>query len=181
MIGTRKLAICGAVLLACVAGVSVAEERTERFDKDPGWEGRNNRATTPEKRTVRQDFGYSPTANAGGKAGEIGGFITPAAESAYYGRKLEKKTFDDTLSASGTLLCKGRGFHALIGFFNADTVNEWPTPNTIALRLLGRGDVFYAYVEYTTGKWRAGGDTPGGSTLGAATGTLDGCTCNSNG
>ena len=50
----------------------------------------------------------------------------------------------------------------LIGFFNSGMVNEWRTPNTVALRLLGRGDVFYAYVEYTTGKWRAGGDSPGG-------------------
>ena len=47
-----------------------AEERTERFDKDPVWDGRNNRATTPVKRTVRQAFGYSRTANAGGKLGD---------------------------------------------------------------------------------------------------------------
>lgn len=150
------------VTLAGMAGVVPAEERTERFDKDPGWDGHNNRATTPEKRTVRQDFGYSRTANAGGKPGEVGGFITPAAETAYYARKIEPKTFADPLAASGTLLCKGRECHLLIGFFNAGTVNEWRTPNSIAIRLLGRGDVFYAYVEYTTGKWRAGGDSPGG-------------------
>lgn len=152
-------AVCGAALLACSVA---AEERTERFDKDPGWDAHNNRAATPEKRTVRQDFGYSRTANAGGKAGEVGGFITPAAELAYYARKIGTKTFDDPLSASGTLLCKGREFHLLVGFFNADTANEWRTPNTVALRLLGRGDVFYAFVEYCTGKWRAGGDSPGG-------------------
>src|SRR5207245_4676109 len=35
-------------------------------------------------------------------------------------------------------------------------------PNTIAIRLLGRGEVFYAYVEYATRRWRAGGDSPGG-------------------
>jgi hypothetical protein len=156
-------AACGAAVLACgVVGWAAAEERTERFDKDPGWEGRNNRATTPEVRTVRQDFGYSRTANAGGRPGEVGGFITPAAEPAYYARKLRPKTFDDPLSASGTLLCRGRQFHLLIAFFNAGTVNEWRTANTVALRLLGRGDVFYAYVEYCTGKWRAGGDSPGG-------------------
>src|SRR5205807_2022032 len=38
----------------------------------------------------------------------------------------------------------------------------WRTPNSIAIRLLGRGDVFYAYVEYATSRWRAGGDSPGG-------------------
>src|SRR4029453_11304622 len=115
--------------------------------------------------TGRQGFGKGRTANGagkGGKPGEIGGFITPAAESAYYGCKIEKKTFDDTLSASGTLLCKGRECHLLIGFFNSGTVNEWRTPNTVALRLLGRGDVFYAFVEYATSRWRAGGDSPGG-------------------
>ena len=34
------------------------------------------------------------------------------------------------------------------------------TPNSVALRLYGRGDVFYAFVEYATGRWRAGGDSP---------------------
>ena len=173
---THRRMLCGAIVLACwVAGWAAAEERTERFDKDPGWDGQNNRATTPEKRTVRQDFGYSRTANAGGKPGEVGGFISPAAEAAYYARKIEAKTFDSPLSASGTLLCKGPECHLLVAFFNADTVNEWRTPNTVALRLLGRGDVFYAYVEYTTAKWRAGGDSPGGfaTVKNTATGRLD--------
>src|SRR5262249_36941206 len=140
-------ALGAAVLAWCLAGGATGKERVERFDKDPGWEGRNNRATLPEKRTVRQDFGYSRTAHAGGKVGEIGGLITPAAEPAYYARKIGPKTLDDPLAASGRLLCKGRRFHVLVGFFNAGTDNEWRTPNTVALRLLGRGDVFYAYVE----------------------------------
>ncbi|MBI1918656.1 MAG: hypothetical protein HYS12_28515, partial [Planctomycetes bacterium] len=135
-----------------------AAERTERFDKDPGWEGHNNRAAQP--RTVRQDFGYSRTAHAGGKAGEVGGFISPAAEPAYYAKKVARRTFDDPLTASGTFACTGRKFHVLVGFFNANTLNEWRTPNTIALRLSGRGDVFYAFVEYATSRWRAGGDSP---------------------
>jgi hypothetical protein len=156
----RARTVFVAALLGCA--VAAAEERTEGFDKDPGWDGHNNRAAVPEKRTIRQDFGYSRTANAGGKPGEIGGFITPAAETAYYARKIEPKSFATPLSASGTLVCKGRGFHTLIGFFHSGTVNEWRTPNTVALRLLGRGDVFYTYVEYTTAKWRAGGDSPGG-------------------
>jgi hypothetical protein len=50
----------------------------------------------------------------------------------------------------------------LLGFFNSGAINEWRTPNSIAIRLQGRGDVFYAYVEYTTSRWRAGGDSPGG-------------------
>jgi hypothetical protein len=50
----------------------------------------------------------------------------------------------------------------LVGFFNAATAKEWRTANSIALRLQGRGEIFYAYVEYTTSKWRSGGDSPGG-------------------
>lgn len=149
------------IALLLFAGTLLAEERTQRFNVDPGWEGVNNRAAG-EKRTVKQDFGFSKTANAGGKPGEIGGFISPAAETAYYARKLDPKSFATPLIASGTLFVKGPEPHLLIGFFNSKTVNEWRTPNTIAMRIHGRGDHFFAYVEYTTARWRAGGDTPGG-------------------
>lgn len=137
-----------------------AEERTERFDRDPGWDGHNHRSKAFAAREIRQDFGYSNTAHTGGKPGEIGGFITPAGEPAYYAKKLPRKTFNDKLTASGTLISKGREYHALIGFFNSDTINEWRTPNTVALRISGRGDVFYAWLEYCTQRWRAGGDDP---------------------
>jgi hypothetical protein len=108
----------GAVALVCLAGSAAAEERTEHFDQGPGWEGRNNCATTQAKLTVRQNFGYSPTAHAGGAPGGVGGFITSAAVPACYGRKLEPKTLRDGLTASGRLACRGRPFHVLIGFFN---------------------------------------------------------------
>src|SRR4029079_870732 len=94
--------------------------------------------------------------------GEIGGFITAAAEAAYYGAPIPATTFEQPLSASRTFACTDRPFHVLVGFFNSQTLNEWRTPNTIALRLNGRGDVFYAFVEYATRRWRAGGDNPGG-------------------
>src|SRR5438132_4669324 len=60
-----------AVMVGCIVSPGAAHERTERFDKDPGWEGHNNRASTPKPRRVRQDFGYSRTAHAGGQLGEI--------------------------------------------------------------------------------------------------------------
>lgn len=145
------------VLLACIAG---AEERTERFDRDPGWDSHNNRSAPSPPREIRQNFGYSNTSHSGGKPGEIGGLITPAAEPAFYAKKLTQCSFNDRLIASGNLVCTGKQFHALIGFFNADTVNEWRTPNTIALRISGRGEIFYAWLEYCTGRWRAGGDRP---------------------
>ncbi len=152
-----------AAVVLCVGvfvAVGYAEERTERFDKDPGWDGRNNRVVNP--RDIVQDFGYSLTKHTSDVAGEMGGFVSGAAEPAYYAKKLESKSFDDVLSASGTLTCDGRPVHALIGFFYAGTLNEWRTPNTIAIRISGRGDVFYAWLEYCSSRWRAGGDDPQG-------------------
>jgi hypothetical protein len=146
------------LILCLIPRFSPAAQRVERFDKDPNWDAHNNRQAAA--REIKQDFGYSTTANAGGKEGEIGGVITPAAEPAYYARKIPPKGFDDELSASGTFAIADGPVHVLVGFFNADTLNEWRTPNTIALRLQGRGDFFYAYVEYCTSRWRAGGDSP---------------------
>ncbi|MBI4600677.1 MAG: hypothetical protein HY721_01830 [Planctomycetes bacterium] len=141
--------------------IAGAGTKTEGFDRDPGWIGVNHRsARNRPPATVRQDFGYSKTRNAGGKdAGEIGGLVSAAGEVAYYAKPIEPRTFKDRLSASGTLSCGDGGYHMLLGFFNADTAKEWRTPNTVAIRLNGRGDHFYAYVEYCTSKWRAGGDT----------------------
>ncbi|WP_428937935.1 hypothetical protein [Fontivita pretiosa] len=134
---------------------AAARTKTETFDRDPKWDGHNNRPTV-EPRTVRQDFGYSRTSHAGGKPGEIGGFISPAGEPAYYALPIPTATFDTKLSASGTFACPDGQYHILVGFFNADTINEWRTPNTIVLRLNGRGDRFLAYLEYLTSKWRIG-------------------------
>jgi hypothetical protein len=137
--------------------------KTETFDVDPGWDGRNNRATDPPPRQIVQNFGFSAsTTNAGGPAGEIGGFITPAGEPAFYGKVITPASFNDPLSASGMLNVPQGGGHTLIGFFNADTANEWRTPNTIVLRIYGRGSYFLAYLEYGTGLWRAGGTAFGG-------------------
>lgn len=134
----------------------------EKFDRDPGWIGVNNRsATTHPPRSIRQDFGYSADSNhAGGKTpGEIGGMITPAGEAAYYAKKLDRLTLNDKLEASGTIVLKQGSTNLLLGFFHSDSINEWRTPNSLAIRLNGRGDRFFAYVEYCTSQWRAGADT----------------------
>jgi hypothetical protein len=151
------LAVCVSVSLAGVPSSDL--QKTERFDRDPGWDGHNNRATYVKPRTIRQDFGYSSTSHA------VGGFISPAAEPAYYAKKIPTKTFNDALTASGRLtvapggnLDDGAG-NTLIAFFNANTLNEWRTPNTIAFRINGRGEGFHAHVEYATSQWRAGGDS----------------------
>jgi hypothetical protein len=136
--------------------------KNEHFTRDPGWIGVNNRsAQRHEPIWVRQDFGHSAsTHNAGGQsAGEIGGFISPAGEVAFYGKPIESASLDAPLRASGTMSFGPGGTHLLLGFFNSDTVNEWRTPNTIVMRFNARGDRFFAYVEFCTSKWRAGGDT----------------------
>jgi hypothetical protein len=160
MLRSRAVAICW--LASCLAGLWPAEDRVASFDRDPGWDGHNNRAASPAPREICQDFGYSGTAHAGGRPGEIGGFLSSAAEPAFYAKVIPTATLAEELVASGTLSMDGRPTHALIGFFNAETLNEWRTPNTIALRVSGRGDVFYAWVEYATARWRAGGDQPRG-------------------
>lgn len=136
--------------------------KTEAFDRDPGWEGVNNRsARQHEPIQIRQDFGFSEkTTKSGGAApGELGGFITPAGEVAFYGKPIVAADLTQPLSASGTMSISPGGTHLLLGFFNSRSVNEWRTPSTIAIRLNGRGNNFFAYVEYCTSKWRAGGDT----------------------
>jgi hypothetical protein len=152
-----------AVRPAPAAGAAAPLLKTESFDRDPGWDGHNNRSQAFELRTVRQDFGWSRTAHTG-HAGEIGGYVTPAAEPAYYAKAIPARTFEDPLSASGTLVVPSRGpqgdgtTNTLVGFFNADTVNEWRTPNSLALRINGRGEGFHVHLEYATARWRAGGE-----------------------
>lgn len=166
---TLRLCVSAVIMMAAIVASlprAAAEERHQSFDLDPNWDGFNNRAKTPEPQVIRQDFGYSKTNHAGGeRPGELGGHISPAAEPAYYAKEIKPASFNDRLTASGKLNSTNRHFHVLLGFFNADSVNEWRTPNSIVLRLYGRGDVFYAYVEYATSRWRAGGDSPGGFAL----------------
>lgn len=158
---TRISPLVAVLPILLVASSTVAEQRHQSFDKNPNWESHNSRSMALPRKPIKQDFGFSNTHHAGGKAsGELGGFIHPAAEPAYYARQIPRKTLNDKLTASGTVNCTGRQFHVLLGFFNSTTLNEWRTPNTISLRLYGRGEVFYAYVEYATSRWRAGGDNP---------------------
>ena len=40
-------------------------------------------------------------------------------------------------------------------FFNASTLNEWRTPNTLVLRINPRGENYHCHLEYCSSKWRA--------------------------
>ena len=150
------------VPLLALSSLARADEgtRTETFDSDPGWHGSNNRSARElPPIAIRQDFGYSESSKAGGKQGEVGGFITPAGEAAYYAKVISPVSLNDPLTASGAFSAPDGSFNLLLGFFNAGTVNEWRTPSSLAIRLNGRGDHIFAYVEYCTSRWRAGGDT----------------------
>jgi hypothetical protein len=151
-----------ALIGVAAGGADEPTVKSESFDRDPNWDHSNNRPADrrDEPVVIRQDFGFSPTSHAGGKKGEIGGFVQAAAEPAYYGMVLPDSAFDQPLRASGTLALADGGTHLLLGFFNANTAKEWRTANTISIRINGRGDHFFAYVEYCTSKWRAGGDSP---------------------
>jgi hypothetical protein len=140
-----KLMLC-IVLLGTAVAPARAGERTENFDHDPHWDELNCRIAPA--REIRQDFGY--------RDGKIGGIVTLAGESAYYAREIPDKTFEDVVSASGGLICRKGSGMALIGFFNADTANAWRTPNSVVLRILGKGDQFFAFEEYDTQRGRAG-------------------------
>ena len=143
-------------------GLAAPVTKRESFDRDPGWDRINNRPADRGDMPVeiRQDCGFRPTANAGGKPGEMGGFVHAAAEPAWYGKTIAPCSLERPLSASGTLAVGDGGTNLLLGFFNADTTKEWRTANSLALRINGRGEHFFAYLEYCTSKWRAGADSP---------------------
>lgn len=142
------------VVLVCGAFCAAAEQRIEHFDRDPGWDGLNNRSTM-ETRTIAQDFGYSATDHGGWGEGEVGGTIYPDGLPAYYAKAIEPRNLDEAFSVSGALVVEPGAGNTLIGFFNHKTINEWRTPNAIVMRLNGRGETFHVHVEYATSRWRA--------------------------
>jgi len=61
--------------------------KTETFDADPGWDGRNNRATDPSPRQIVQDFGFSGSStNAGGVAAKLAASSPRRASQPIMGR-----------------------------------------------------------------------------------------------
>jgi hypothetical protein len=137
---------------------------------DPGWIGQGNHAEYPERvRRPFQDFGWSDSARAGGKAGEIGGIIWRDVKPAYYGAKTGALTLDDELVASGTIAFHGAGSDSgvYLGWFNAETkkdptVKEQEVPrNILAILIEGPsrvGHYFRPEVRTANGLGIAAGD-----------------------
>src|SRR5262245_57806268 len=90
---------------ACASGAepSATRQKTERFDRDPQWDGTNNRRAPDPSPVVEQDFGYSATQHGGKSRGQIGGRVSQSLRSAYYAKVISAATFNEPLSASGRL------------------------------------------------------------------------------
>src|SRR5881409_74924 len=118
-----RMMLSGMLLTLLFSGACVcAAEKTENFDKDPGWDGHNNRiAQERQPVTVRQDFGYDAAAHA------IGGHISDASEPAYYAKVIPDATFDTPLKASGTVAMANGNAQLLLGFFSPVALKEWRT------------------------------------------------------
>src|SRR6187549_3662303 len=100
------LPICATLAVASAVPAvesSSTKLKSEHFDRDPGWEGHNNRVVPKDKQMVKQDFGYSATHIAGKAAGEIGGSVQRSTTPASYAVTLAPyQTLEDKLTASGT-------------------------------------------------------------------------------
>jgi hypothetical protein len=120
-------AVLGAGAFLGIAGSGFAvgadqpELKHESFDKDPNWEGFNNRVVPKHPRVVKQDFGYSATNHAGRTVGEMGGVVQRSTTPASYAAKISPKTLDDHLAASGSFaITKAQGGAGVFfGFFNS--------------------------------------------------------------
>ncbi len=175
--GAARAAIAVVVLalVAAVAARAAAERaatkpttRTEAFDRDPGWDGHNNRQAPKNPPLVIQNFGYSATNHAGKARGEIGGEFGAGLRPAWYGKSISPKSFEDQLSASGSLcVLKGQsiaGWHTstnvYVGWFNDAPGDQiWRPVNFVGFRLQTSNEPDGCLIEvtYGTGAYQAGG------------------------
>jgi hypothetical protein len=93
-----------------MANTLVDEERKIQRGSRLGWSQQPRDRSGPQTDRPKLWLQCSST-NAGGPAGEIGGFITPAGEPAFYGKVITPVSFSNTLSASGILNVPQGGGH----------------------------------------------------------------------
>src|SRR3954452_24096728 len=80
------------------------------FSRDPGWDHHQNRIVGTDMPRIVQDFGWRRTGFTGGGPGEIGGRVENSRRQAFYAMPLGRPlTFDDEISASGTLALRQIG------------------------------------------------------------------------
>jgi hypothetical protein len=149
-----------AMLVAALAVVAEESPGIRKLDltSDPKWDGYRNRLVPDPPPVVKQDFGFSKTNHAKGKAaGEIGGRSQRSATPATYAKVIEPKTLNDRLHASGrfSVTSAEGGSGVLFGFFAADT-RGWRASNSMCFRLDGNGGKYWVMFEYGTRHWLTG-------------------------
>ena len=132
--------------------------KTEYFDRDPGWEGHNNRVMPKVVKSVQQDFGYRATNFAGKAKGEIGGTIWRSPTLASYAAEIPAKTLNDKLTASGTfaLTASSGSSGVFLGWFKAERPGGG-RQNTLGLRFAGQGSGARLTLQLVTGTNQARG------------------------
>jgi hypothetical protein len=79
--------------------------RKQDFSQDPHWDASGNRASYQARDVgAAHNFGFSKTAHAGGKAGEIGGTFWRTDRWGYYADKTQPLSLNDRLEAHGKVL-----------------------------------------------------------------------------
>jgi len=114
--------------------------QTEDFGNDPHWEGIGNREQYPDPAQYGQNnFGFSQSNHAGGKAGELGGrfFSCNPDEDRFkasYGDRVGRLSFEHHLTARGKFVakefCVDSSF--ALGWFNSRK-QGWPMKNFVGV------------------------------------------------
>ena len=140
------------VVIGLAADSGSSKEKIERFDREPGWDAKNN--WTPQRKPVKvtQDFGYSRTNHAGGKSpGEVGGAIMRSSRSVSYLKPLGRMlTLDVPLRFSGQFVVKQTGGQTSLffGFCNSETIDGPYPRNWLAMTLSGESNGCEVHVGY---------------------------------
>ena len=112
----------------------------EDFSSDPHWEELGNRQRYPDPAPYgHNDFGFSQSSHAGGKAGEIGGRFfscNPDEEEfkAYCGDRIGNLTLEHRLRARGRFIAKEFSIDSslALGWFNSGK-QGWPLENFVGV------------------------------------------------
>src|SRR2546423_1094802 len=129
------------IVVIALFGTVRAEEhptflKSESFDRDPGWDGFNNRMVPDKPTVITQDFGYSKSNFAGKQSGEMGGTVQRSMMPAFYAAKIEPRTLNDPLDATGSFAVtssSGSG-GVFFGFFNPEKAGASSRPtNSLGL------------------------------------------------
>lgn len=151
--------------LALALGLSLAVARgqliqvRQDFSRDPGWDHHQNRIAGVDLPRIHQDFGWRLTNHTGSGPGEIGGRVENSRRQAFYAMPLGRPlTFDDAMSASGTLAIDHIGLRGVgyIGFFNAGR-HTWRVWNSMAFRIWEEDGLGQVMFDWMSADWKARG------------------------